>query len=43
MWATLAVSIIAILISIRLGGSLDVIAVKRGSSKGQDVALIHSE
>ncbi len=35
MWATLAVSLVAILVSFRLGGSLDVIDVKRGSSKGQ--------
>jgi hypothetical protein len=37
MWATLAVSVAAMLVSIRLGGSLDVIDVKRGSSKGQSL------
>ncbi|HVH45728.1 MAG TPA: hypothetical protein VM925_25415 [Labilithrix sp.] len=35
MWATLAVSLVAILFSIRLGGSLDDMEVKRGSSKNQ--------
>lgn len=35
MWATLVVSLAAILVSIRLGGSTDIIDVKRGSSKGQ--------
>ncbi len=35
MWTTLAVSILAILVSIRLGGPLSDISVKRGSSKGQ--------
>lgn len=35
MWATLGVSLVAILISIRLGGSIREIQVKRGSSKGQ--------
>lgn len=35
MWATLAVSLAAILVSIRLGGSIQDIAVKRGSSNGQ--------
>jgi hypothetical protein len=35
MWATLAVSLLAVLLSIRLGGSLQVIDVKQGSSKGQ--------
>lgn len=34
MWATLAVSLVAVLFSVRLGGSLDVIEVKRGSSEG---------
>ncbi len=35
MWATLGISLAAVLFSVRLGGSLDVIDVKRGSSKGQ--------
>lgn len=35
LWATLALSLAAVLLSIRLGGSIDVIDVKRGSSKGQ--------
>lgn len=35
MWVTLAVSVVAVLFSIRLGGSVDVIDVKRGTSKGQ--------
>jgi hypothetical protein len=37
MWATLAVSLLAIAFSIRLGGSVSDIRVKRGSSKGQAV------
>jgi hypothetical protein len=35
MWATLTVSVLAIAFSFRLGGSLDDIDVKRGSSKNQ--------
>jgi hypothetical protein len=35
MWATLAVSAVAILLSLRLGGSAQVITLRRGSSKGQ--------
>ena len=35
MWVTLVVSIVAVFFSVRLGGSLEVIDVKRGSSKGQ--------
>ena len=35
MWATLAVSVLAILLSLRLGGSAQVIRVRTGSSKGQ--------
>lgn len=35
MWATLAVSLLAIAASFRLGGSLQVIEVSRGSSKNQ--------
>jgi hypothetical protein len=35
MWATLAVSVVAVLVSFRLGGSIQEIEVKRGSSKGQ--------
>ena len=35
MWVTLAVSVVAVLFSFRLGGSIEVIDVKRGSSKGQ--------
>ncbi|MBX3262393.1 MAG: hypothetical protein KIS78_20390 [Labilithrix sp.] len=35
MWATLGVSLVAVIVALRLGGSLDVIDVKRGSSKGQ--------
>ena len=35
MWTTLAVSVVAILVSFRLGGGLTDIAVKRGSSRGQ--------
>jgi hypothetical protein len=35
MWATLAVSLAAIVVSSRLGGSVNDISVKRGSSKGQ--------
>jgi hypothetical protein len=35
MWATLAVSLVAIALSIRLGGSVSDIRVKRGSSRGQ--------
>jgi hypothetical protein len=34
MWATLAVSAVAILLSLRLGGSAQVITLRRGSSKG---------
>ncbi|HVJ90320.1 MAG TPA: hypothetical protein VM580_10990 [Labilithrix sp.] len=37
MWATLAISIVAIFVSIRLGGSLDDIEVRRGSSRGQEL------
>jgi hypothetical protein len=35
MWATLAVSVVAIVLSLRLGGRADDIAVKRGSGAGQ--------
>lgn len=35
MWATLGVSLVAILVSIRLGGSIREIEVRRGSSNGQ--------
>jgi hypothetical protein len=35
MWATLAVSLLAVAFSLRLGGSVSDITVKRGSSKGQ--------
>jgi hypothetical protein len=35
MWATLAISLAAIVVSSRLGGAASDIAVKRGSSKGQ--------
>jgi hypothetical protein len=37
MWATLGVSLLAIAFSVRLGGSLDDIEVRRGSSKGQQL------
>jgi hypothetical protein len=37
MWATLAVSVAAVLVSVRLGGRVDDIEVTRGSSKGQPV------
>ncbi len=37
MWATLAVSVTAIVVSFRLGGRLEDITVKRGTSKGQDL------
>lgn len=37
MWATLAVSLLAIGFSVRLGGSTSDITVKRGTSKGQPV------
>jgi hypothetical protein len=37
MWVTLAVSLLAVAVSVRLGGSLDDIQVKRGSSKGQSL------
>jgi hypothetical protein len=35
MWATLAISLVAVLVSMRLGGAVDDIKVSRGSSKGQ--------
>lgn len=36
-WAMLAVSVAAVLVSLRLGGRIDDIKVSRGSSKGQHV------
>ncbi len=37
MWATLAVSLAAVVFSIRLGGSVEDIKVQRGTSKGQSL------
>lgn len=37
MWVTLAVSVLAVAFSLRLGGSTSDIAVRRGSSKGQAI------
>lgn len=37
IWATLGVSIVAVLVSMRLGGRTDDIEVSKGSSKGQAV------
>jgi len=37
MWATLAVSLIAVFFSMRLGGSVSDIKVERGTSKGQQL------
>ena len=37
MWVTLAVSVLAILFSFRLGGAIEDIEVKRGSSRNQSL------